>query len=168
MTKSYSQNLLAWLRDAHAMEEQAEKLFSGQAKRFREFPELNKRELCGFLVMQADASRENQRALSIRIQQLGSDVSIIKNIAGKLIAASQNLVGAMMSDEPVKAILTLHTFTQMGIGAYTILIAAAEAALDAETASLCKSILNQYQARVIWLDNFIREITECFLAKSAA
>ncbi len=168
MTKSYSQNLLAWLRDAHAMEEQAENLFSGQAKRFREFPELNKRELCELLAMQADTSRENQRALSIRIQQLGSDVSTIKNIAGRLMAASQNMVGAMMSDEPVKAILTLHTFTQMGIGAYTILIAAAEAALDAETASLCKTILNQYQARVIWLDNFIREITECFLAKSAA
>src|SRR5690606_37861700 len=134
---SYGYNLLAWLRDAHAMEEQAEQLFAGQAKRFKAYGELSLQ-----LETEARNSLEHQKLLSIRIQQLGSDVSIVKDATAKLVATGQNLTGLVMDDQPVKGILSLYTFTHMGIGSYIVLISAANAARDAETSRVCTGILN--------------------------
>ena len=163
MTTSYTSNMLDWLRDAHAMEEQAEQLFSGQAKRFKDSPSLAQQ----FEVETANV-RTHQRALSIRIQQLGGEISVVKDTAGKLIAAGQNLMGMLMTDEPVKGILALYTFTHMGIASYLILIAAAEAANDEETRSLSKSILEHHRARAEWLEKHLSPITEQYLAAHAA
>lgn len=160
---SYGHNLLSWLRDAHAMEEQAEQLFSGQAKRLKDYGQLSLQ-----LETEARESIEHQKLLSIRIQQLGSDISILKDAAAKLVAVSQNLSGVIMSDEPVKGMLSLYTFNHMGIGSYLILIAAAEAANDAETTRLCTEILNQYKARAIWLEEYLHDVTELFLYRSEA
>ena len=37
------ENLLDWLRDAHAMEQQAESMLKGQAERLEHYPELKGR-----------------------------------------------------------------------------------------------------------------------------
>ncbi len=160
---SYAQNLLGWLRDAHAMEEQAEELFSGQAKRLKPYGEISLQ-----LETEARSSVEHQKRLSIRIQQLGSDVSTVKNTAAKILALGQNIVGTVMSDEPVKGMLGLYTITQMGIGAYKILITAAESMQDHETARVCADLLNEYKARSLWLETNLQDVTQLFLARSAA
>lgn len=160
---SYGHNLLAWLQDAHAMEEQAEQLFAGQAKRLKAYGELSLQ-----LETETRDSVEHQKLLSIRIQQLGSDVSLIKNATAKLVATSQNISGLVMDDEPVKGILSLYTFTYMGIGSYIVLIAAANAARDTETSRVCTGILNEYKSRALWLEKNLHDVTEIFLARSAA
>lgn len=163
MTTSYTANMLDWLRDAHAMEEQAEQLFSGQAKRFKDYPSLAQQ----FEVESANV-RTHQRALSIRIQQLGGEISVVKDTAGKIMAAGQNFMGMLMTDEPVKGILALYTFTHMGIASYLILIAAAEGTQDEETRNLCKSILEHHRARAEWLEKHLGTITEQYLVRAAA
>ena len=43
MTTDVNENLLAWLKDAHAMEQQAEHMLKAQASRIDHYPELKAR-----------------------------------------------------------------------------------------------------------------------------
>lgn len=111
MKNSGNENICDWLRDTHTMEEQAEKLFSGQADRLKSYIGMRAK-----LGREVKYIMENQALLSTRMEQLGSSGSVIKDLAGKLAAGAKNILGMSMSDEPVKGILALHTFTQMAIG----------------------------------------------------
>ncbi len=161
MTDLAREHIRIWLRDAHAMEDQAEQLFTGQSERMIEYPDAQKK-----LLLEANYAKEHQAMLSIRIQQLGSSTSLIKDMGAKLIANIQNFSGFAMDDEPVKAILALHTFTQMAIGSYQILIAAALNVDDDETFQVCKTILSQSQIRALWIEDQLAPITRAFLKKS--
>lgn len=162
MTNTATENLYAWLRDAHAMEEQGEKLFSGQANRLAEYHQLQAR-----LQAEANDAKEHQAMLAKRIEQLGSRVSIIKTVAAKMLAGAQNASGIVVSDEPVKGILALHTFGQMAVGSYKILIAAAEAIQDQETCKVCQALLERSENRARWIDAELNATTRQFLATAA-
>lgn len=156
------ENIRNWLRDAHALEEQAETLFSGQAERLKDFPVLSSR-------FQAEANyiKEHQGLLSVRIQQLGSSTSVIKDTAAKIMAGAQNISGIAVSDEPVKGILAIHTLTQFAIGSYKILMAAAEATTDGETRRICEIILNHTETRAKWIEAELDNVTKSFLVNAA-
>ena len=163
MTDTCRENICDWLRDAHAMEEQGEKLFSGQADRLKEYTGLRTK-----LDAEVNYFKEHQALLSSRIEQLGSSTSLIKDTAGKVVAGAQNMSGLMVSDEPVKGILALHTFTQMGIGSYKILVAAAEAAGDEDTKRICQTILAHTETRARWIETELDSVTRTFLTAKAA
>lgn len=163
MTDTARENIRDWLRDAHAMEEQAEKLFSGQADRLRDYPGLSAK-----LETEVNYIKEHQRLLTSRIDQLGTSTSVIKDVAGKVVAAAQNFSGIMVSDEPVKGILALHTFTQMAIGSYKILVSAAEVSADLDTKSICQTILDHTENRAAWIETELDSVTRTFLTDKAA
>ncbi len=163
MADSRSENIRDWLRDAHALEEQGEKLFSGQVDRLKDYPELRAK-----LTTELNFFRDFQKLLSIRIQQLGSEPSVIKDTVGKLLAGAQNFSGTVVSDEPVKGILALHTFNQFAIGSYKILISATEALSDETTRQLSQKILDHVEARALWLDSELDTVTKRFLIAHAA
>lgn len=52
-------NLLDWLRDAHAMEQQAEKMLTAQSERLEHYPELKAR-----IVQHIDETRGQRELLS--------------------------------------------------------------------------------------------------------
>lgn len=163
MTNSKIEDFSDWLRDAHAMEEQAEQLFSGQADRFDDYPSIGNR-----LQAEAERSKEFQRLLTAQIEKLGTSTSTIKDVAGKVVATAQNLVGTLMTDEPVKGVLALHTFVQMEIGSFKILKAAASASNKEDIATICNTVLEQLTARASWLDEELDDVTRTFLARKAA
>lgn len=162
MTDNRKENIREWLRDAHAMEAHAEQLFSKQSDRFKDYP-LIKAQLDSYLTRIV----ENQVLLSIRMQQLGSSSSIIKDAAAKVFAGFQNISVIATSDEPVKGILSLHTFTQLAIGSYKILVAAAEAVGDEETKTLCEALLSQTQTRADWIDAELKSVTQTYLLQTS-
>ena len=156
-------NICDWLRDAHAMEEQAEKLFSGQADRLSQYTELAAKLKDELTFIEA-----NKLLLFGTLKLLGSDTSIIKDTVGKIIGFEQNMVGTMMSDEPVKGILALHTFTQMAIGSYKILVAAADATGEPEIKKTCTTILESSERRAAWIEKELDAVTRIFLTAKAA
>lgn len=163
MTSSCKDDICDWLRDAHAMEKQAEQLFSGQADRLEDYPGLRTR-----LEMELIYIKKHQHLLSSRIDALGTSTSIIKDTAGKFFASVQNVSGLSVTDEPVKGILALHTFTQMAVGSYKILVAAAEAINDEETKTICENILKHTEVRAAWMETELDEVTKKFLTAKAA
>jgi ferritin-like metal-binding protein YciE len=163
MANSCKEDVCDWLRDAHAMEKQAEQLFSGQADRLEDYPGLRTR-----LESELNYIKKHQALLASRIEALGSSTSVIKDTAAKLVGAAQNASGLVVTDDPVKAILALHTFTQMAVGSYKILVAAAEAISDQETKGICQTILVHTETRAAWMETELDTVTKKFLTSKAA
>ncbi|GGB02520.1 YciE/YciF family protein [Brucella endophytica] len=152
-----------WLRDAHAMEEQAEQMLSAQASRLENYPQLRAR------IEQHLAETKSQRERIARcIEQRGGSTSTIKDAAGKLTAMMQGLGGVMAGDEVVKGTLASYTFEHMEIASYRILVAAAKAAGDMTTARVCEEICREEEAMAEWLADHANGITQEYLRRDSA
>jgi len=156
-------NLLDWLRDAHAMEQQAEKMLKAQAERLQHYPELKAR-----IEQHIEETYGQQQVLVACLERLGSSPSTIKDMSAKLMAFGQAMAGMTVSDEVVKGAMSGYVFENLEIASYTVLIAAARAAGDDDTAGACEQILQQEVAMADWLREHLPQITEAFLARSAA
>jgi ferritin-like metal-binding protein YciE len=157
------ENLLDWLRDAHGMEQQAESMLEAQLGRLENYPVLKQR-----IAEHLTETRMQKQSLENCIKRRGGDTSIIKDMAGKLTAFGQGLVGMMVSDEVVKGAMSSYVFENMEIASYTVLIAAAETAGDLETRDVCKQILAEEKAMAAWLFEHLPQITTAFLTRAEA
>ncbi|MDU4253464.1 ferritin-like domain-containing protein [Pseudomonas sp.] len=160
---SKKDNLLDWLRDAHAMEQQAEKMLEAQAGRLENYPQLKTR-----IQQHLEETRGQQRLLEGCLERLGSSPSTLKDIGGKLMAFGQAMGGMTVSDEVVKGAMSGYVFENMEIAAYTVLITAAQEVGDNATEAALKEILPQEVAMADWLREHLPEITRAFLARDHA
>ncbi|AZE83501.1 Protein YciE [Pseudomonas orientalis] len=157
------ENLLDWLRDAHAMEQQAEKMLKAQSERLEHYPKLKAR-----IDEHIQETLGQQALIDECLSRLGGSSSTLKDIGGKLMAFGQAVGGSLMSDEVIKGAMAGYVFENMEIASYTVLIAAAQAAGDAETLAACEKILPQEIAMAQWLLEHLPELTQAFLERSAA
>ena len=125
--------LVQWLRDAHAMEEQAETRLSGQLSRLENYPELSDR-----LRIHLEETKSQAARLRKCLDLINESTSAMKDAGGKLTAMAQSISGVFAGDEVMKGSLAGYTFEHMEIASYTILIAAAEDAGEAEVARICE------------------------------
>jgi ferritin-like metal-binding protein YciE len=155
------ENLLDWLRDAHAMEQQAEKMLKAQSERLEHYPKLKAR-----IEQHLQETLDQQQLVEDCITRLGGSSSTLKDIASKLMAFGQAIGGSMMSDEVIKGAMAGYVFENVEIATYTVLIAAAKAAGDKQTQAACEQILPQEEAMAKWLLQHLPELTEAFLQRS--
>ncbi|AZO09537.1 MULTISPECIES: DUF892 family protein [unclassified Mesorhizobium] len=155
--------LIQWLRDAHAMEEQAETMLSGQLSRLDSYPELSAR-----IRSHLAETKEQARRLQSCLDAMDEGSSTLKDAGGKLTAMAQSISGVFAGDEVMKGSLASYTFEHMEIASYTILIAAANAADEAEIARVCEQNLREEEAMAEWLKNNLPQVTEIFLARADA
>lgn len=156
-------HLMDWLRDAHAMEEQSERMLTNTAARIKNYPEFKAR-----LESHAEETRRQVALLKGCIDRRGGDTSAVKDLAGRLTAMAQAASGMFVSDEIVKATMATYTFEHMEISAYRSLIGAAEAVGDAETKRVCEEILAQEEAMAEWVGGQLAPITRLFLERDEA
>lgn len=155
------QHYLAWLRDAHAMEEQALTMMQGMAERLENYPQLRTR-IQGHI----GETREQIAGLSRLLDRKGAGSSIIKDTMGKVTAFAQSMSGIFTEDEVVKGTLASYTFENMEIASYRILIDAAEQLGDAEAIEVFRRALQQEEAMADWLASHSSEITRTFLSRA--
>lgn len=160
MTTRAQDNLLDWLRDAHAMEEQAEKMLTKTADRLENYPELKAR-----ILQHIDETRHQADLVRGCIERLGGDTSVVKDVAGKMMAMAQGMSGMFVSDEVVKASMASYAFEHMEIASYRALIAGAEVCGDAETKRVCEEILVQEEAMANWLAERLPDTVRKFLVR---
>ena len=92
--------LVQWLKDAHAMEEQAETMLNGQLNRLESYPELSER-----IRLHLDETKRHAARLGTCLERLGEDTSALKDAGGKLLAMAQSLSGVFAGDEVMKGSL---------------------------------------------------------------
>lgn len=149
------ENLMDWLRDAHAMEQQAEQMLKAQAARIEHYPQLKAR-----IEQHLEETLGQQRLVESCIERLGGSPSIIKDAMGKMAAFGQAMGGMTTSDEIVKGAMASYVFENLEIATYTALLGAAKTVGDVETQRVCEQILPQEQAMADWLLAHLPELTK--------
>lgn len=158
-----NETLNQWLRDAHAMEEQAEQMLKTQASRIESYPELAAR-----IRQHLEETRSQRDRLESCIERRGASSSSMKDMAARLSAMMQGMGAMMSSDEVMKGILTSYAFEHFEVASYRILVAAAEAVGDAETARVCEAICGEEEAMASWLADHIPGVTQTYLSRESA
>lgn len=151
-----------WLRDAHAMEQQAEQLLSSFSDRLESYPELKSQ-----LVSHLNTTRHNQDMLKHAIENAGESTSVFKDLGARLMAMTQTASGVPVSDEVVKGALSLYTFQQMKVASYTMLSVATRHMGDTATMGICERILPKEIAFADWLERYLPEVTIKYLSRVA-
>jgi ferritin-like metal-binding protein YciE len=157
------ENLDAWLRDAHAMENQAVELMERQTERLKNYPELlaKARE-------HLEVSRRQAERLQTCIDRRGAGTSALKTVMGKLTGTVQQLTGLFTSDEVMKSCIANFAFEHYEIASYTILAETARQAGDQETARICEENMREEQEMARWLEQHLPTITRQYLERDAA
>ena len=155
--------LVQWLRDAHAMEEQAETMLSGQLGRLENYPELSER-----IRLHIEETKGQAARLRRCLDGFDEGHSTVKDVGGKLMAMAQSWSGMFAGDEVLKGALAGYTFEHMEIASYSILVAAARSLGEAEIARVCEENLREEVAMAEWLQKNIPATTQKFLARYEA
>jgi ferritin-like metal-binding protein YciE len=159
---TYQENYLSWLRDAHAMEKQAEEMLEKMSARLEHYPDLKAR-----LQQHIEETRQQQQMLQQVIDRQDTSHSTMKDMMGKVAAMGQAVGGMFASDEVVKGAISGYVFEQFEIACYTSLIAAAELAGDSEGARVFEQIREQEKAMADWALTHLPDVTEQFMVRSA-
>lgn len=155
-------NLVAWLRDAYAMEGQAAQLLESQIQRLESYPQAQPR-----LRQHLEETKEQQAAVQQCLERLGESPSSFKEATMKLGANMQGMMHAMSGDEVLKHALGSHAFEQFEAGSYHSLTVAAESAGEPEIARTCGRLMEQEQAMAAWVWEQIPSLTSQFLERDA-
>lgn len=152
-----------WLRDAHAMEKQAESMLESMASRIDNYPDLRAR------IEQHLSETKNQiTQLEGILDRNNISRSVIKDSMSKMAAFGQSIGGIFPSDEIVKGSISGYVFEQFEIACYTSLLAAAKNAGDTASIPVIEAILNEEKQMADWLIEHIPQTTEKFLVRSEA
>lgn len=154
------ERFMQWLRDAHAMEKQAEKILSAFAGRIESYPQLKRK-----IESHLRETEEQAKRIESCIERRGGDTSLLKDAGAQLLAMAQGFSGIFAGDEVMKGSLASYTFEHMEIASYRILIAAAEEVEDAETSRICRKTLGEEEAMAEWLAENIEPLTRDYLSK---
>ena len=156
-------HLIAWLKDAHAAEEQAVTMLDKMAGRLENYPHLKAR-----VQQHVEESRSQADRIKGCLQRYDSDTSSLKEMGTKMMGFVQGLSGVFADDEVVKGVLASYAFEHMEIASYKILISAARTLGDVETVRVCEEILQEEVAMAKWLEDNFDNVIEKFFALERA
>lgn len=162
MDSSHEQ-IIAWLRDAHAMERNMEQVFERHLKDAQEFPAVREQ-----LQKHLNETRDHARRLEGALESLHATTSPAKDFAAGLMGALQGMGTVLFRDEMVKNALAEYAMEHLEIATYSALIAAAEEAGLVDLSHTCSDILRQETAMALWLEDQIPQITRTYLEQTAS
>ena len=151
--------LVAWLRDAHAMERATVDTLDHLAERLRRrYPELAAR----FRQHWQETLGQVER-IETCLKSLRSDTSTFKDLRSRFIGIAQAYAVEVLPDELVKDCLAAYASRHFEIATYISLAAAARNLEQPAIAQMCEENLQQERAMAGWLEQEIPEATSEFL-----
>ena len=155
--------LVAWLRDAHAMEVQAESFLQTQIDRLQTYTEAIPR-----LRAHLEETKQHRAMVEQCLTSLNEDTSTIKDTGMKITASIQGMFHSMAGDEVLKNALASAAFEQFEAASYRILVTAAEKAGEPQIARTCETIMEQEVSMADWAWHQLQPLTEKYLTLEAA
>jgi ferritin-like metal-binding protein YciE len=151
--------LVAWLRDAHAMERATVDTLDHLAERLhRPYPELAAR----FRQHWQESLGQVER-IETCLKGLGSDTSTFKDLRRRFIGIAQAYANEVLPDELVKDCLAAYASRHFEIATYISLGAAARKLEQPAIVQMCEENLQQERAMAGWLEQEIPQATLEFL-----
>lgn len=155
------ENYHDWLRDAHAMEKQAESMLESMVKRTDSYPEL-----CTRLEQHLFETRRQITVLDDIIARNNISRSVLKDSMSKIAAMGQSIGGMFPQDEVVKGVISGYVFEQFEVACYTSLLTAAQKVNDHDSIADLESILAEERGMAEWLLQHNPDITEQYIIRS--
>lgn len=152
------QQIVIWLRDAHAMEMGQENLLQNQIREARDMPELEQR-----LKQHLAETRGHRDRVASALSLLGESPSTVKSMAGGFMGMMEGLSTLMFRDMMVKNLIGDYTMEHFEIACYRALRVAANEAGFTDIATTCEEILREETAMAEWLEEQIPDITRTYL-----
>jgi ferritin-like metal-binding protein YciE len=144
---SGTDQLVAWLDDAHAMESGLIPILQNHAGHFSESNPKAARRLERHIVETQGHVQRLQECLRL----LNAAPSTLKSTFSSLMGSVEGPSTALFRDQLVKDVLTDHASEQFEVGCYTALVSAATELGYSEVARLCEENLEEDRAMAAWL-----------------
>jgi ferritin-like metal-binding protein YciE len=154
--------IVTWLRDAHAMERNMESVLERHINEAQDHPALRDR-----LLAHLAETRHHARRVEGCLELLNATPSTAKDVAANLMGAMQGISTVMFRDEVVKNVLAEYAMEHFEIACYSSLIAAAEEAGLVDIAHTCSDLLREEAAMAIWLEDEIPKLTRRYIEMAA-
>jgi ferritin-like metal-binding protein YciE len=154
--------MVAWLKDAHAMENSVIQTLERHVREAEEHPEMQNR-----LRTHLEQSRRHLDLVEGCLRSYGSSPSALKEGAGAITGLFQGIASAAASDTLVKNAIGDYATEHLEIASYRSLRAAAELLKDSETVSVCDMILREEEAMADYLAQHIGAVTRQHLGPVA-
>jgi ferritin-like metal-binding protein YciE len=159
---AHQETMIAWLNDAHAMENNLIKVLENHARDAKNHPQIQAK-----IEEHLEQTRRHADLVKGCVERLGGHTSAIKSGLGTVMGAVQGISTGPAQDELVKNALADYASEHFEIASYTALIAGAQALGDQEIARVCQQILRDEQDMARWLEQQLPIITQEFLGKKA-
>jgi ferritin-like metal-binding protein YciE len=140
------------------MESQAEEMLSAQADRLENYPVL-----AAGIERHLQETRSQRERLARCLERRGTSSSGAKDFGARFSALLQGFGGSMAAGEVVRGVMANYAFEHFEAASYRVLINAARAAGDDETARDCEDSRREEEAMADWLAAQMPGLVERFL-----
>jgi ferritin-like metal-binding protein YciE len=147
-------NLEAWLRNAHAMEENVIKSLERQRTSTAGYPELNAR-----IQQHLEETHRHKDLVEQCLRMLDTSASTVKTMVGWAAGMMSGMMTGMSDDEAVRNVVMDYAMEHLEIGTYETIVAMAEATDMIGIADICREILEDEERMAAWLRGELPEIT---------
>jgi ferritin-like metal-binding protein YciE len=134
MAETIRDQLVAYLKDAHALEQMSLQMTDSAAKA------ADDSELRGLFEHHHEETEGHERMIRERLEALGEGTSTIKDLAARVAAITKGMESALPSDAPGRLVRDGYTQEHMEVASYELLMRVAERAGDGETANVARTI----------------------------
>ncbi|HLH10562.1 MAG TPA: ferritin-like domain-containing protein [Methylovirgula sp.] len=162
-TKAARDLLVIGLRNAHAMENQAEELMERQIERSNDFPMVQAR-----LRQHLQETREQKSRLEKCLQSLGESPSTLKDTAMSFLGNVAALGHTAASDEILKNAFANAAFENYEIAAYKSLLTLCQRAQVDGFAAPLEASLREEEKMATWVNDNLEKVTLSYLEKREA
>jgi ferritin-like metal-binding protein YciE len=138
--------LIAWLNDAHGMENALVEILEHQIKDAQDYPQVQAK-----LKQHLEQTRRHAQMVKDRVEKLGGSTSALKTGMAKLFGQMQAVSTGAARDEMVKNALADYAAENFEVASYTALVNAAQQLNDQQTAMVCQQILREDEEMARWL-----------------
>jgi ferritin-like metal-binding protein YciE len=151
---AHKELFVAWLNDAHAMEQGIAEVLERHAADAKDRPQMQAR-----LQQHLEETRRHADLVKGCLDRMGEKPSGIKTGMASVMGAVQGMSTKLAQDTPIKNTLHDYGTEHFEIACYTSLMAAAEDLGDQETAMICQQILREEQSMAEFLFQQIPPVT---------
>jgi ferritin-like metal-binding protein YciE len=153
-------DLISWLRDAHAMEAATTGNLERLIGRANDYPQLKSQ-----LQRHLEVSRRQCDEVEQQLKKLGSDTSTLKDLAMRFTGWMQPYVGALTADEMPKHCLAAHAWEQFEVASYRSMLGAAQELGIDDLQQMCERFDREEQEMAQFLFDHLPQITRQYLQR---
>lgn len=158
-----NQQIITWLKDAHALEQSLENILQAQIREARDMPEMQQR-----LEQHLEETRRHRERVTAALAVFGETPSKLKTATAGFMGMMEGMSTAIFRDMLIKNIIADYAMEHFEIACYRALRVAANEAGFTEIATMCEDILKEETAMAEWLEEQIPDMTRAYLSAHAA